>query len=65
MKWQPIETAPWEVRVLFYEDMKGICIGERDPLCGFQIDGWLDNDCLPSIRPTHWMPLPDGPEASQ
>lgn len=61
MKWQPIETAPWEVRVLFYEDMKGICIGERDPLCGFQLDGWLDSDCLPSIHPTHWMPLPAAP----
>lgn len=69
MKWQPIETAPrdgtefqawignWEPRCRFNEDGTFQIWGRID----YDIEGW---DYYPSAIATHWMPLPEPPEAA-
>lgn len=63
MDWQPIETAPKETPVLIWNG-EWVLIGEQ----------WGDTpwsewgneaDALNGRQPTHWMPLPDPPEARQ
>ena len=65
-EWQPIETAPKDSEVLLWVD---IAVG--NPLviqgCWFSDEemgesGWIDvNGEVHEV--THWMPLPDPPEA--
>lgn len=72
-KWQPIETAPKSEipESIYYETKKHrilvldrglsdlICIGHWCPhmLCWYDDADW-------DLSPTHWMPLPNPPEAS-
>jgi len=65
MEWQPIETAPrgWEDIILFDPNANGreVCAGyfsEKDggKNCWMSADGY-------QVRPTHWMPLPEPPQA--
>ena len=63
-KWQPIETAPKDgTRFLAYEPRHEYRYYE----CWWEDDfrdwsGWQDDfDSEP--KPTHWMPLPEPPEA--
>lgn len=75
-KWQDISTAPKDgTTVLLREDDGFISTAMWDSLPdGFdEEEGWVTNlenqfgvwspDYMPAfINPTHWMPLPDGPE---
>lgn len=57
--WQPIETAPKATSVWLFDPE----VGQHS---GFFYDGmWVtvvDED-LWTVNPTHWMPLPEPPEA--
>lgn len=66
MEWQPIETAP--------KDGTAILIAKSpcDHWAGMFVAYWSDDldEWFYSInrivrQPTHWMPLPAAPEASQ
>lgn len=63
MEWQPIETAQkeWGVEVLLYDKKKGgVSIGSWwMPEAG----GWLRTPGCARLNPTHWMPLPEAPNA--
>ena len=75
-EWQPIETAPRDgTAVLLYGglwdgDASGIYDdgNDRVPLvCGYRGDVWAmcDTDFyqVRILEPTHWMPLPEPPQA--
>jgi len=59
-EWKPIDTAPKDSDgpyLLWGEDW----IGSNQTRIGYRYgDDWLDGDGG-GLRPTHWMPLPDGP----
>lgn len=55
MKWQPIETAPKD-GVFIISDGEKASVGWW---YGQLLTGWLPAD----HKPTHWMPLPEPPEA--
>lgn len=69
-EWQPIETAPKDgSRVLAYQpdgrwQSKRTCRGETIELVYWHQPGNPDSAgfWMPSIRPTHWMPLPEPPK---
>lgn len=57
--WQPIETAPREV-VLLYDLEEGICCGQIS-----RHDNWMPHPASYEsevLHPTHWMKLPDPPK---
>lgn len=57
--WRPIETAPLNERVLLLDGHDQHVIGQQTAF------GWfIDGHVLP-VTPTHWMPLPDAPTASE
>lgn len=59
MKWQPIETAPKEGKELILLWV---------PAMGFGLMKWngiWDDRVYNCDGPTHWMPLPPAPEASE
>jgi hypothetical protein len=71
MKWQPIETAPrdgsefqcwwsgtWEPRCRFDTDRERFQYWGRTDFDQYSWDEW------PVDQPTHWMPLPPPPSAS-
>jgi hypothetical protein len=66
--WRPIETAPAETRVLLrfappFSDPTetGIVVGEREGGRWWLTCIWASSNAHRS--PTHWMPLPEPPEA--
>jgi hypothetical protein len=66
MEWQPIETAPKGRAVLVacefdYPGDWRIKLGSYLPDHPDQFHGWLIHGA--SWKPTHWMPLPQPPEA--
>lgn len=65
--WQPIETAPDNRDVLLAFGATGIPYAVAGRFHNGDEWGWssalLPNDWL-EHRPTHWMPLPEAPEAS-
>ena len=67
MKWQPIETAPRDKEIIVY----GACNFPKSQCCGkfchiMRIAEVFDaNDPeVKKLNITHWMPLPDPPEAT-
>ncbi len=61
-KWQPIETAPKEKKLLFYNPP---CYRQGHPkqqTHGAVIRVGYVGD-WPNRKPTHWMPLPEPPAA--
>lgn len=69
MSWQPIETAPKGVRVLVF-DGTDVFESSWGKVSHVPIYGWLNLHNGPEDvelldpRPTHWMPLPEPPEAA-
>ncbi len=71
MKWQPIETAPKDGTVVILADDSSVY-----PQGWWRMrKGWVfldtnvegpdyTNGWVKGYGPTHWMPLPDPPEAS-
>jgi hypothetical protein len=65
MEWQPISTAPAFESVLLYAEK--LAFGESvQMIVGIKSknpdgDLWLSR--IGEVRPTHWMPLPDAPNA--
>lgn len=60
-QWQPIETAPSE-HLLFHGSTRH---DTRTVFTGWKAqNGRFYADNGDSVRPTHWMPLPDPPEVS-
>lgn len=64
MEWQPIETAPKDgTEILLYR--RGVSqgkwrVGMLNGQCAWGGDGWF----YPRWdQPTHWMPLPEAPNA--
>jgi hypothetical protein len=69
--WQPIETAPKGEAVVLISSPAWPPEGrvERRPavICSYFSDGdwrYMDHRRV-SGRPTHWMPLPDAPDAAR
>ena len=64
MEWQPIETAPKDgTHFLAYEecgDMYRAAYGAHDTL-----EAFCGQYVTETPEPTHWMPLPDAPEATK
>ncbi len=64
--WQPIETAPLEKAVLVWD--KQVVVGIQKEYRGHPGRVWWVHDtygfCEDSqiYKPTHWCPLPPGPE---
>lgn len=58
MKWQPIETAPNDGKlvIMYTPDPPLIWMGPSKP-----IRKWQQKRAIP----THWMPLPEPPKDSQ
>lgn len=64
MNWQPIETAPTLTPILVVES--GVVQYAAVQL--YQDGSWMDlvtEDVCENFRPTHWMPLPEPPEATK
>lgn len=64
-EWQPIETAPKDRAVLawsidFFASVIEIVWWEEDNSDG---PGWALGDSGFRCTPTHWMPLPEPPDA--
>lgn len=65
MEWQPIETAPANDRkhILLFGDGSGfaecVFVGYWDDDAG----KWFPFDGNGFVKPTHWMPLPEAPNA--
>ncbi|TNE46875.1 MAG: hypothetical protein EP341_09645 [Sphingomonadales bacterium] len=77
MEWQPIETAPWQEVILVKNDiMKNPVKATRgyksesgvhpdDTFCTTEYtpDRFFPTFAGNLVCPTHWMPLPEPPEA--
>ena len=67
MQWQPIDTAPIDKTwCLVYEEESGeiyIAIFGNHPLDVEDNMGNVWTDGHMSLRPTHWAPLPEPPNA--
>ncbi len=72
MEWQPIETAPKDgTRVLVVSEMRGTTYAGPMPR-RLMIAAWIQTHAWKphgwwsdggNVYPTHWMPLPELPEA--
>lgn len=60
MTWQPIESAPKGKRILVYGN-GGLQFGYLDNLGNWRSDG--ERKRIRCVAPTHWMPLPNPPDA--
>lgn len=64
-EWQPIATAPKDGSILIGWDP----IKADEWMTGVEFMRWLDGRWLDpaahTMRPTHWMPLPDPPQAER
>lgn len=72
MEWQPIETAPKDADVLLYCPERGVVRGAwRDDKYSTKPRPYWTNDreslwgktWTRADQPTHWMPLPEAPNA--
>ena len=61
MKWKPIETAPKDTLILGWVPSYYQGIGGHDLIIWYQ-NVWRSNHAF-RVDPTHWMPLPKGPNA--
>jgi hypothetical protein len=59
--WQPIETAPkeWGITVLLWDKKHGASAGSW----WLEEFGWIRTPGCAKLKPTHWMPLPEAPNA--
>jgi len=63
--WQPIETAPKGKFILGYRDGR---FGEAQMIDRADVETWYFRgtcgsiDVMPSLKPTHWIPLLTAPE---
>lgn len=75
-KWQPIETAPKDGTAILVSNGHGVWIAKHKAVyqSGYNPESpWfclmLNKDHIPGKfragKPTHWMPLPDAPEAAR
>jgi hypothetical protein len=67
--WRPIETAPKDATdiLLFIPDMQNYPDNPRIVSAFWGSCGWTDNGavgCQTWGKPSHWMPLPEPPEAN-
>ena len=62
-KWQPIETAPKDGTRVILNDSLHTQIGFYSTAldCG-ECLGWVNDEGIVSLNPTHWMPLPEPPK---
>lgn len=68
--WQPIETAPKEMRVFVFDPHEGMGVaewsGSGDWFAAWGdykfVDVGIEQIDLFVCYPTHWMPLPDPPK---
>ena len=70
MTWQPIETAPKDgTQILAYWPAPDYAPDAPCTCNTWRSQGTIDNwvtpyeESRPELGPTHWMPLPDAPEA--
>ena len=60
MDWQPIESAPkGETRIIVF-DGKTVLMAKWSE----KFKDWINLTGVWAIRPTHWMPLPEPPNAN-
>ena len=68
-EWHPIETAPKDgTEILVYAYVSHWCKQDRQIAVIARFDGYVWNSnlcCEPTIKPTHWMPLPVPPKESK
>jgi hypothetical protein len=67
MEWQPIETAPWGVRVLVYiPDFNEVSEAWHSPNTGLwpRDREFEDGEACNVGYPSHWMNLPSPPQIS-
>jgi len=58
--WQPIETAPADLRVVLLADVRGnVGQGHRSDMSA---TGWIFQVPTVEAEATHWMPLPEAPQ---
>ena len=73
MKWQPIDTAPFDKRVLLYDprmntsvvaqQMTALEDGEKSWVYARKLSGNSKHAVAFVVAaPTHWMPLPEPPK---
>ena len=66
MEWQPIETAPKDGTKILGYDPSIIYPEERMAVMDFSIIGWaacVGEGDYERYSPTHWMPIPEAPNA--
>lgn len=61
-EWKPIETAPKDESDIILFQGRRVTFGSWDPRCGAEGD-WIVWDRDDYAPPTHWMPLPEPPDA--
>lgn len=64
MTWRPIETAPARREVLLFWPASGYARGRKAPILSQRI-AVGHKDGTPNRPPTHWMPLPEPPDAAR
>lgn len=68
LEWHPIKTAPRNKRVLVWSGQEMYCAHwAQHPMTGDEawiVAEWGNQGDQALVRPTHWMQLPDAPNAS-
>lgn len=67
MKWQPIETAPKDKRVLVWSGQEIYAAHWARHMTtddeAWVVAQWGEEGDQALVKPTHWMPLPEAPNA--